>query len=57
MAAPMFQGAKKQVQAAWAQPVSERVQWRSVGLLSSQNFPVGMWPMGYVACVFITIFG
>ena len=45
-AAPMFQGAKKQVQAAWAQPVSEIVQWRSSGRLSSQNFPVTMWPRG-----------
>ena len=27
----MFQGAKKQVQAAWAHPVSDRVQWRVRG--------------------------
>ncbi len=45
-AAPMFQGAKKQVQAAWAQPVSEMVQCKSSGVLSSQNLPVMIWPMG-----------
>ena len=39
-AAPMFHGAKQHVHAAWAQPVSEIVQWRSSGVLSSQNFPV-----------------
>ena len=46
MAAPMFHGAKKQVHAACAQPVSEIVQWRSSGVLSSQNLPVMMWPIG-----------
>ena len=40
IAAPMFQGANRQVQAAWAHPVSDSVQWRSVGRLSNQNFPV-----------------
>ena len=57
MAAPMFQGAKKHVQAAWAQPVSEMVQCRSSGPLSSQNLPVMTWPMGYEACVCSTILG
>ena len=46
IAAPMFHGAKRHVHAAWAQPVSEIVQWRSSGVLSSQNFPVMTWPMG-----------
>ena len=56
-AAPIFHGAKKHVHAAWAQPVSERVQWRSVGLLSSQNLPVATCPIGYEAWVLSTIFG
>jgi len=46
IAAPMFHGAKKQVHAACAQPVSEIVQCRSSGVLSSQNRPVMMWPIG-----------
>jgi hypothetical protein len=56
-AAPMFQGAKTHVHAACAHPVSEIVQCRSAGVLSSQNRPVITWPMGYEACVWSTIFG
>ena len=53
----MFHGAKKPVHAACAQPVSEIVQCRSAGVLSSQNVPVMTWPIGYDACVCSTIFG
>ena len=45
-AAPMFHGAKKDVHAALAQPVSASVQCRSSGPLSSQKRPVIVWPMG-----------
>src|SRR5215208_1846034 len=46
-AAPMFHGPKKCVHATCAHPVSEIVQCRSAGVLSSQNVPVILWPMGY----------
>src|SRR5207245_10668288 len=56
-AAPMYHGPKRHVHAAWAQPVSEIVQCRSSGVLSSQNLPVITWPIGYEAWLWSTILG